>query len=100
VLSSLTLGQYVPMLSGKPAFLAHWAETVHFYDKQAMVSRFFRGDTSQQERLQTLRDFNVVYVVCGPAEEALGNYAPDSAPFLAPVFVTPLVTVYKVNLDP
>jgi hypothetical protein len=38
VLSSLTLGQYVPSTTGNSAFLAHWAETLDFYTKQRLCS--------------------------------------------------------------
>ena len=97
VLSSLTIGQYVPALSGKTAFLAHWAQTVHFYDKQARVAAFFDSAASDADRLQTVRAFNVAYVIYGPAERALGSYDPATIPWLQPAFKTPLVTVYRVE---
>jgi hypothetical protein len=97
VLSSLTIGQYVPALGDKTAFLAHWAQTVHFYDKQAQVAHFFAGTASDADRLQLVRQFHVKYVFDGPAERALGAYDPATTPWLEPAFTTPQVAVYRVK---
>jgi len=97
VLSSLTLGQYIPALSGNTAFLAHWAQTVDFYDKEQRVARFFDASTPDQERAQTLRTFEVDYVIHGPAERKLGKYDPATAPWLELVFSTSQVDVYHIQ---
>ena len=97
VLSSLVVGQYVPALSGNTAFLAHWAQTVDFFDKGDRVARFFDVATADSEREETLRTFDVGYVLHGPAERALGDYEPASAPWLTLAFSTPRVEVYRVE---
>ena len=43
VLSSLTIGQYVPSVAGNSAFLAHWAQTLDFFEKRRLVGEFFAG---------------------------------------------------------
>jgi hypothetical protein len=97
VLCSLNLGQYVPAVSGKAAFLAHWAQTVGFYDKRDRVARFFDASVLDAERVETLRAFGVDYVLYGPAERMLGSYEPAHAPWLTLEFSTPQVDVYSVQ---
>ncbi len=99
VLSSLAIGQYVPALSGNTAFLAHWAQTVGFYDKQNRVARFFDAATPDEERAATVRTFSVDYVFHGPAEHALGDYDPATAPWLTRAFSLPKVDVYAVESE-
>jgi hypothetical protein len=99
VLSSYDVGRYVPGLSGRPAFLAHWAQTVGFYDKQDRVARFFDARVDEAERLETLQTFDVGYVFYGPAEGALGAYDPSSCPQCSVAFSSPQVTVFRVNTD-
>ena len=99
VLSSYDVGRYIPGLSGRPAFLAHWAQTVNFFDKRDSVSRFFDAQTGDADRLETLQTFGVDYVLYGPAERMLGSYDPNLASYLDPVFTTPQVIVYRVDLQ-
>ncbi len=35
ILSSLDVGQYIPGITGRRAFLAHWAQTLDFYSKSS-----------------------------------------------------------------
>jgi hypothetical protein len=99
VLCSLTVGQYVPAISGNTAFLAHWAQTVGFYDKRDRVARFFDASTPDDERMETVDAFGVDYVLHGPAERRLGGYDPATTPWLTVVFSAPQVNVYCVGHD-
>jgi hypothetical protein len=96
-LSSLTVGQYVPALTGTHAFLAHWAQTVDFYNKSTMVKGFFAMSTSDEARQKILRQYGVDYVFYGPAEQAMGDYSPGQSSFLTLVFSAPRVKVYAVS---
>ena len=97
VLSSITIGQYVPALSGNTAFLAHWAQTVDFYDKTERVKRFFDAAVSDDERVDTLHTFDVAYIFYGPAERALGKYDPGESSLFTEVFSSPQVRLYAVQ---
>lgn len=99
VLSAYDTGRYVPGLSGRPAFLAHWAQTVNFFDKRDRVTRFFDAQVDDEERLATLQIFGVRYVFYGPAERALGQYDPSKSSLLSVAFSSPQVTIYHVNID-
>ncbi len=98
VLSSLTIGQYLPAMTGTHAYLAHWAETLDFFGKSANVTQFYSSGTSDLEREQILRAGNVKYVFYGPAERALGSASPDSMPYLKKVFSQGRDAVYLVQL--
>lgn len=99
VLSSRAVGQYIPGLSGNRPFLAHWAQTLDFYDKRERVQRFFDPEVEDAERLQTLQIFEVDYVLYGPAERALGQYNPGDSPLFSATFSNSQVTIYRVNAE-
>jgi hypothetical protein len=97
VLSSITVGQYVPSLAGNTAFLAHWAQTIEFYDKEERVARFYDAETDEATRQETVCTFGVDYVFHGPAERALGSYRPLDSRWLSPVFSSSEVEIYRVR---
>jgi hypothetical protein len=97
-LSSLTIGQYVPALTGTHAFLGHWAQTVDFYDKSAMVDEFFATGTNDARRQEILQQYSVDYVFYGPAERDLGNYMLQSSPVLQRVYTASQVEIYQVRM--
>lgn len=101
VLSSLTIGQYVPALTGTRAFLAHWAQTLDFYGKSAMVEEFFAPGTDDARRERILQQYGVDYIFVGPAERALGGYDPRASSLFEEVFPSSSVSVYRVKIaDP
>jgi hypothetical protein len=97
VLSSLTIGQYIPSESGNSVFVGHWANTVDFYTKQRAVERFFNDTTSQEFRRDLLDQFNVRYVFYSHSERALGGFDPDSSPSLVRVFTSGSASIYRVQ---
>lgn len=97
VLSGLNLGQFVPVRSDARAFLAHWAQTAAFFDKQGAVQRFFAATTADSARAELLRAYGVTYVIAGPEERSLGSYDIAATPLLAPAFSSGDVTVYHVR---
>lgn len=97
VLSSETLGQYVPALTGKRAVLAHWAQTVDYYTKRAEVARFFDPASPPNERDALLQRYRVAYILAGEAELQLGMEAVLDATRLEPVFKANAAAVYRVG---
>ena len=47
VLASLTIGQYVPGMSDARPVLAHWAQTLSYYEKDEAVRRFYAAATAE-----------------------------------------------------
>jgi uncharacterized membrane protein len=100
VLSAYEIGRYVPSVAGNRAFLGHWAQTVDFYGKRDMVEEFFAVGTHDTRRRRILEQYDVDYVLFGPAEQALGNYVPDGSSFLKLVFSAPQAKVYAFGSRP
>lgn len=100
VLSGIDLGQYVPALTAHRAFLAHWAQTVRFYEKRSDVERFFAAQTSPAERHALLERYGVDYVLHGPEERELGGFDPATDAALRPVFTAGDTVVYTVLREP
>jgi hypothetical protein len=96
-LSSLTIGQYVPALTGTRAFLAHWAQTVDFYGKEEMVNEFFAAEIDEARRQEILQQYSVDYVFYGPAEQRLGSHNLDASSYLRQVYTSPFVEIYAVQ---
>jgi hypothetical protein len=97
VLSSLTIGQYIPALTGAHAFLAHWAQTLDFYGKSQMVDEFFDPNTDDLQRRQMLEQYSVDYVFYGPAERDLGHFDPGTSAWLVEVFDSSSTEVYALK---
>lgn len=97
VLASLNTGQYVPMLTGAHAYLAHWAQTVDYYDKSKAVQEFFSTQTTDAQRMAILRQGRVTYVLYGPSERQIGDPNLAVADYLKAVYSNTLVRVYQVE---
>jgi len=97
VLSSLTIGQYIPALTGKRAFLAHWAQTLDFYGKSQMVDEFFAPETGDDRRAQIIQQYGVDYVFYGPVEATAGGYDPGVSSMFEEVLTSPTVRLYRVK---
>jgi hypothetical protein len=95
-LSSLTIGQYLPSVTGRRAFLAHWAQTLDFYGRRQAVAEFFDAGRTDRDRRHLLQQQGVRYVFHGPEERALGSYQPKDAPFLRRVFAAGETAIYQV----
>jgi hypothetical protein len=65
ILSAYDPGQYIPGISGRRAFLAHWAQTLDFYEKQEMVAEVFARDVDDQRRREILQKYSVDYIMSG-----------------------------------
>ncbi len=99
VMASLTVGQYVPAMTGAHAYLAHWAQTLDYFAKSAAVNTFYQAQTSVSQRQEILSQGKVNYVIDGPAEIAAGGASLKDMPDLQVVFSTNSVVVYAVKRD-
>jgi hypothetical protein len=99
VLSSFTIGHYIPGLAGNKAFLSNAVMTMDFNHKREMVNDFFDSATPDNERLAMIQKYGIRYVFFGLAERALGDYDPSTTSWLALMFSSPQVDVYSVKPD-
>ena len=96
VLSSLTIGHFVPGLAGNRVFLGSAVMTANFNHKNEEVNRFFDGQTDEAWRRDLLDRYDIRYLVYGNAEREVGDYDPDHSPFLVKVFDSQYTDVYQV----
>jgi hypothetical protein len=97
VLSSIHTGQYVPVLTGSHAYLAHWAQTADFFTKSENVARFFDNGTPDSVRIDIARKHSVDYVLVGEAERRLSGFDAALPASMTQVFVSGQTAVYRVN---
>lgn len=96
VLSSPEVGNVIPAWTDLRVFVGHGPETLHHAAKREMVRRFFDPATDDAWRQQMLREYNIEYLFYGPQERALGDWSPDAASFLYPIYRRAGYTVYRV----
>lgn len=97
VLSSLTFGQYVPAHTGAHAFLAHWAQTVNFFEKEQLVDDFYSGRLAGTQRSNMIEQYKIVYVVYGSSEQELGTPLFHEEPIGNLVFDSPSIQLYRIR---
>jgi hypothetical protein len=97
IFSSLDIGQYIPALTGSHAFLAHWADTLDFFNKRQMVDAFYSSTTTDQVRQQILDQYGVDYIFWGPAERKIGEFDPQGSPYLLLEYDSDLVKIFKYS---
>jgi hypothetical protein len=95
VLSSFVTGHFVPGLTGDRAFLGSGVMTLEFDRKRDLVKTFFSTATSDSERELLIRKYDVRYVFCGPAEQALGKYKFEQSLLFDLVFKTKTAAIYR-----
>ncbi|MEP6988266.1 MAG: DUF6541 family protein, partial [Chloroflexota bacterium] len=96
VLANLGLGQFVPAITGARTFVGHWAQTLKFKDKFAMVQTFYNEATSDADRQIMLDTYKVTYLIYSPEEATLGKFDPSTANYLQQVYEDGNTKVYKV----
>jgi hypothetical protein len=98
VFSSYQVGNYIPARAGNRVFLGHGPETIHGQEKENIVKQFFQVQARDAYREEILRRYNVAYLFYGPAERALGDFQPETKPYLEKVFTNGRYKIYEVNL--
>lgn len=96
VLSSYSTGNYLPARVGARVFIGLGTETARIEQKRALAKQFFDASTSDEWRIQFLRDWRITYVFAGPEE----RFSPTGTGFLLPVYHIGGYTVYQVTSIP
>lgn len=97
VLADLEYGQHVPVRSDARAFLAHWAGTLDFFDKKAMVREVFDPDVSDARRREILSTYGVTYIVARERDQARAALEPAVGRYLTVAFSKGDTTIYRVT---
>jgi hypothetical protein len=74
VLSSPELGVFVPVYSDGRPYVAHWAQTLSFFERRDTAADFFTPGASDEFREKVIRDNDIRFILYGPAEA--GSRAP------------------------
>jgi len=97
VLSSFIIGHYIPGLAGNRPFLANSVMTMDSHRKEKMVRAFFAATTSDVERQDLLRQYNIRYLFYGPAERVLGGFNPAECGLFRQVYSNTHTQVFEVR---
>ncbi len=89
-------GNWLPGRAGVRVLVGHYDQTANARDRLADVVRFFDAGTPDAERIALLAEFSVDFVYVGADERALGSFDPASAAYLALVYASPSVQLYRV----
>jgi hypothetical protein len=97
VLSSFTIGHYVPGLAGNRTFLSNAVMTANFNQKFADVQQFFDSATDDAWRKGLIDRYGIRYVIYGEAEKQIGGYDPESSPIFGKVFSSNHTRVFAIR---
>lgn len=97
VLGAYVAGNLIPPLGGNNVYTGHQWATINREEKEARQAKFFRGKMSPEEARQFFKEGRIRYLFWGFQEASYGG-DPRLYPFLTPVFSTPAVTIFAVNL--
>jgi len=96
VVSAFETGHYVAGLSGTRPFLANAVMTLNFNRKWALVQQFYDGDMRPDEQRAFLQEYNIRYLLWGPAERALGSFNPDDSGLFRQAFSGAQTKIYEI----
>jgi len=97
VLGEYETGNYVAGQAGNPVVLGHWAETIDYAAKTAVVAQFYDVSASDAWRRDMLDRYRVAYVWYGPRERALGAFDPAAVDYLRLVYDQGTIRIYQVD---
>lgn len=98
VISAEIIGQFIPAYTGKRAFIAHWAQTVGYYEKRAIVDEFFSDAASEKFRSDIIDQYSIDFIFYGPSERLLGDVDFGGLDKFSKVFEMDSVNIFKVAL--
>jgi len=96
VLSSFRTGNELPAFAPIHVMIGHGPEIANGTVLEEKIKRFFQSETTDEDRLHLLQEFDVHYVVWGPHERAMGDWNPKSSANLERVFTNPSYTIFQV----
>lgn len=98
VLCAPQMGLFVPAWAGQPVVYGHPFETVGAEQRMAQVEAYWAGEMSAVEQESFLRENRVGYVLVGPRELEIGDWASEIKGLQgALVFEAQDVAVYEVR---
>ena len=93
-------GGRLVVATGQRVFMGHGFETVDLDNKVAQIRQFYDPATPDDWRRDFLRRIGAVYVWYDDYAREIGSWDPAQASYLKPGFVSDIVTIYRVRLEP
>lgn len=100
ILAALPTSRIIPAYTGRRVMWGHPMETPFMAQRQIDIPYFFSTSASDAERVSLLNRYQIDYIFYGPDEQALGEFQPQSAPYLEPIFQNDRATIYAVVKSP
>jgi hypothetical protein len=97
VLAAFDTGNVLPAYAPLIAYIGHGPETVFLAAKAPRVAAFYQSATTDTDRRHLLADGRIAYVIEGPHEQVLGNFAPVQASYLSLSFQVGRYAIYRVT---
>ncbi len=98
VLASYETGNALPAWTPAFVVIGHGPESVGLAELRPRVENFFAAQTSNVERIELLRQFEVDYLVWGPLERQLGDWDPSGEAYLRVMYEQQDYHIFAVNL--
>jgi hypothetical protein len=97
VLATFETGNALPAWAPLRVVIGHGPESVNLAELRPQVQTFYSTSISDNQRIESIREWGVQYVFWGPAERILGDWNPAQASFLKLDFEAGEYQVYRVN---
>jgi len=99
VLTSHETGNVLPAWVPVHVVLGHGPETANYDLVSQKMESFYGAQTTAQNRIQILDEFNVDYVFWGPAEKAIGDWDPEETDIISPGYDQGPYKIYDVKSE-
>jgi hypothetical protein len=97
LLAAYETGNASPAWAATFVLIGHGPESVGIKYLQPRVNAFYEKETRDAERLILIEEFGIDYIFWGPHERALGEWAPDQAGYLEPVYDQSGYAIYRTR---
>ncbi len=96
VLCAYETGNVLPAWAPVFVVIGHGPESAGIKENAPRVEAFYQEQTSDNERMELLNEFDVDYVFWGPAERRYGDWEPSGVDYLALTYQQGDYQIYKV----
>lgn len=97
VLASYPTGNLLPAWAPVRVIIGHGPESASLKELRPEVEALFRPETTDEDRLATLRHHRVAFLFYGPEEQSLGTWDPGTAPYLKLAAEVDGYRIYRVT---
>jgi hypothetical protein len=97
IMASYDTGNALPAWVPVRVVIGHGPESIGLEVLLPKVERFYSVESSDDERLRLIQEFNVRYIIYGPLEAALGGWQPEDAGYLQLAYKAGEYQAYQID---